>query len=70
MLGDVGIPMRKIFRGFEHLDRHGQLAQENPSIVEGPYVLGVQSLVNPMNIRLIAKTKNMEQWAVEVVRQR
>jgi small conductance mechanosensitive channel len=65
---DVGIPYEEdIQRVLNILDRLcGQLAQENPSIVEGPYVLGVQELgESSVNIRLIAKTKNMEQWAVE-----
>ncbi|MDR6226695.1 mechanosensitive ion channel family protein [Desmospora profundinema] len=43
-----------------------RLAQDMPQIVEGPNVLGVQSLENSdMVIRILAKTENGEQWAVE-----
>lgn len=37
-----------------------------PDIVEGPNVVGVQSLgASDVTIRIIAKTVNMQQWAVE-----
>ena len=43
-----------------------KLARENEAIVEGPYVLGVQELRDSsISIRIIAKTKNMDQWSVE-----
>lgn len=43
-----------------------QMAAENPVIVEGPNVIGVQALgVSDVVLRVIAKTENGEQWAVE-----
>lgn len=43
-----------------------KLSKENNSIIEGPYVLGVQELGDSsVNIRITAQTVNMEQWAVE-----
>ncbi|WP_459077044.1 mechanosensitive ion channel family protein [Aeribacillus alveayuensis] len=43
-----------------------QLATTNDAIVEGPNVLGVQTLgASDVVIRVLAKTKNMEQWNVE-----
>jgi len=43
-----------------------KFAAENENIVEGPNVLGVQALgSSDVVIRVLAKTKNMEQWAVE-----
>ncbi|PTM57820.1 mechanosensitive ion channel family protein [Desmospora activa] len=43
-----------------------RLAQYTPAIVDGPNVLGVQSLSDSnWVIRIIAKTENGEQWAVE-----
>ncbi len=43
-----------------------KIATENDNIVDGPNVLGVQTLgSSDVVIRIIAKTKNMEQWAVE-----
>lgn len=43
-----------------------QLASEESAIVEGPNVLGVQTLgSSDVVLRVIAKTENMEQWAVE-----
>lgn len=43
-----------------------KMAKENDKIVEGPYVLGVEELGDSsINIRIIAQTKNMEQWGVE-----
>ncbi|WP_419095321.1 mechanosensitive ion channel family protein [Aeribacillus kexueae] len=43
-----------------------KFAQENEQVVEGPNVLGVQTLgSSDVVIRVIAQTKNMEQWAVE-----
>ncbi|WP_240732992.1 mechanosensitive ion channel family protein [Jeotgalibacillus sp. S-D1] len=42
------------------------LAESNPAIIEGPSVLGVQNLGDSdVVLRVIAKTVNMEQWAVE-----
>ncbi|MCC3645503.1 MAG: mechanosensitive ion channel family protein [Bacillota bacterium] len=43
-----------------------RIAQENQAIVEGPNVIGVQTLgSSDVVLRIIAKTENMEQWAVE-----
>ncbi|MCV9887448.1 mechanosensitive ion channel family protein [Metabacillus halosaccharovorans] len=43
-----------------------KLSTEDENIVEGPNVLGVQALgSSDVVIRVLAKTKNMEQWAVE-----
>lgn len=43
-----------------------QVAKGNESIVEGPNVVGVQALgTSDVVLRVIAKTVNMEQWAVE-----
>ena len=43
-----------------------KIAEENDTIVDGPHVLGVENLGDfSVNIRIIAKTLNMEQWAVE-----
>lgn len=42
------------------------LATSNPAIIEGPSVLGVENLGDSdVVLRVIAKTVNMEQWAVE-----
>lgn len=43
-----------------------EVATKNPNIVEGPNVLGVQAFgTSDVVLRVIAKTKNMEQWSVE-----
>ncbi|MDF2039520.1 mechanosensitive ion channel family protein [Bacillus sp. CMF12] len=43
-----------------------KIAEENTAIVEGPNVIGVQTLgSSDVVLRIIAKTENMEQWAVE-----
>ncbi|MBM7586651.1 small conductance mechanosensitive channel [Bacillus pakistanensis] len=43
-----------------------QIASGDDNIVEGPNVLGVQTLgSSDVVLRVIAKTKNMEQWGVE-----
>ncbi|WP_282140166.1 mechanosensitive ion channel family protein [Cytobacillus oceanisediminis] len=43
-----------------------KIAQVNQAIVEGPNVIGVQTLgSSDVVLRIIAKTENMEQWAVE-----
>ncbi|EWG11766.1 mechanosensitive ion channel family protein [Cytobacillus firmus] len=43
-----------------------RIAEENQAIVEGPNVIGVQTLgSSDVVLRIIAKTENMEQWAVE-----
>ncbi|OYD07127.1 mechanosensitive ion channel family protein [Paludifilum halophilum] len=43
-----------------------QVKEQLPSIVEGPNVLGVQHLgSSDVVIRILAKTENGEQWAVE-----
>ncbi|HSU80148.1 MAG TPA: mechanosensitive ion channel family protein, partial [Candidatus Angelobacter sp.] len=43
-----------------------QLAVNNENIIEGPNVLGVQTLgTSDVVLRVIAQTKNGEQWAVE-----
>ncbi|WP_335870434.1 mechanosensitive ion channel family protein [Bacillus sp. 2205SS5-2] len=47
-------------------DACNTFAKENENIVEGPNVLGVQDLASSdVVIRILAKTKNMEQWSVE-----
>lgn len=43
-----------------------EYARDNPRLVEGPTVLGVQTLAESgIGIRLLARTKPMEQWTVE-----
>lgn len=43
-----------------------RIARENKMIVEGPSVIGVQAIgSSDIVLRIIAKTENMEQWAVE-----
>ncbi|RBP95053.1 small conductance mechanosensitive channel [Cytobacillus firmus] len=43
-----------------------KIAEVNQAIVEGPNVIGVQTLgSSDVVLRIIAKTENMEQWAVE-----
>ncbi|KEZ52786.1 MULTISPECIES: mechanosensitive ion channel family protein [Metabacillus] len=43
-----------------------EMAAEDASIIEGPSVIGVQSLgASDVVIRIIAKTENMMQWGVE-----
>ncbi|MGF2615470.1 mechanosensitive ion channel family protein [Rossellomorea aquimaris] len=43
-----------------------KVAAEDENIVEGPNVIGVQGLgASDVVIRVIGKTKNMEQWGVE-----
>lgn len=43
-----------------------QVAAEDETIIEGPNVVGVQGLGDSdVVIRIIAKTENMQQWAVE-----
>ncbi|MGO4887963.1 mechanosensitive ion channel family protein [Anaerobacillus sp. MEB173] len=43
-----------------------QVASEDQTIIEGPNVVGVQSFgASEVVIRIIAKTENMAQWAVE-----
>jgi len=43
-----------------------RVASENPVITDGPNVIGVQSLgASDVVLRVIAKTENGEQWAVE-----
>jgi moderate conductance mechanosensitive channel len=43
-----------------------KIAAEDENIVEGPNVVGVQTLgTSDVVLRILAKTKNMEQWAVE-----
>lgn len=43
-----------------------QVAIEDETIIEGPNVVGVQGLgASDVVIRIIAKTENMQQWAVE-----
>lgn len=41
-------------------------AAQDPNVVDGPNVLGVQALgASDVVIRVLAKTENMQQWAVE-----
>lgn len=43
-----------------------EMKENNPKIVEGPDVLGVQTFgTAEITLRIIAKTETMEQWAVE-----
>ncbi len=43
-----------------------RIASENESITDGPNLIGIQNLgPNAITIRIIAKTKNMEQWGME-----
>ncbi|WP_245153846.1 mechanosensitive ion channel family protein [Jeotgalibacillus proteolyticus] len=43
-----------------------KIAAENDAIIEGPDVIGVQDLGDSdVVLRVIAKTRNMEQWSVE-----
>lgn len=43
-----------------------KIAAEDPTILEGPSVIGVQGLgASDVVIRIIAKTENMMQWGVE-----
>lgn len=54
-------------RAMEVMDRVGKrVAAENPNIVEGPTVLGISEFgASDVIINMVAKTKAMEQWAVE-----
>ncbi|MCR3954931.1 MAG: mechanosensitive ion channel family protein [Gudongella sp.] len=56
-----------IDRAMEIMERiSAEIAETNDTIIEGPTVLGVASFGNSdVVIRAIAKTKPMEQWAVE-----
>jgi len=56
-----------IDRALEVMERvSGEIAKTNDTIIEGPTVLGVASFgSSDVVIRSIAKTKPMEQWAVE-----
>jgi len=43
-----------------------RIAGENDTITDGPNLIGIQNLkANTITIRIIAKTKNMEQWGME-----
>lgn len=43
-----------------------EISDNNPSIVDGPNVVGVNSLgISGIDIRVVAMTEAMEQWAVE-----
>ncbi|CAI9387689.1 mechanosensitive ion channel family protein [Niallia sp. Sow4_A1] len=43
-----------------------RIADENDTITDGPNLIGIQNLgANTITIRIIAKTKNMEQWGME-----
>jgi moderate conductance mechanosensitive channel len=47
-------------------DACNKFAAEAQNVVEGPNVLGVQALgASDVVIRILAKTENMQQWAVE-----
>jgi small conductance mechanosensitive channel len=58
---------RGAMRALEVMERvSGEIAKTNDTIIEGPTVLGVASFgSSDVVIRSIAKTKPMEQWAVE-----
>ncbi|WP_246944050.1 mechanosensitive ion channel family protein [Bacillus pinisoli] len=67
-LVDIGISYSDdIDRAIEVLQEAcNRIAAEDDSIKEGPNVLGVQSLgSSDVVIRILAKTENMAQWAVE-----
>ncbi|WP_312096884.1 mechanosensitive ion channel family protein [Niallia sp.] len=43
-----------------------RIASENSSITDGPNMVGIESMgPNAITIRILAKTKNMEQWGIE-----
>lgn len=43
-----------------------RIAIENDSITDGPNLIGIQNLgPNTITLRILAKTKNMEQWGME-----
>ncbi len=56
-----------IDKAMEIMERiSAEIAETNDNIIEGPLVLGVASFGNSdVVIRAIAKTRSMEQWAVE-----
>ncbi|MCJ7842543.1 mechanosensitive ion channel family protein [Lederbergia sp. NSJ-179] len=67
-LVDIGIPCNdNIDQAIALLQKVCEkVKQENDKIVEGPDVLGVQMIgESDVTLRIIAKTKNMEQWGVE-----
>lgn len=67
-LVDISIPHDKdLDRAIAVLqDACDKYRNEDTSIVEGPNVIGVQALgSSDVVIRVIAKTENMQQWAVE-----
>lgn len=67
-LVDIGISYDdNIDKAIEVMQRACDLvASENPAIAEGPNVIGVQAFgSSEVVLRVIAKTQNGEQWAVE-----
>ncbi len=67
-LVDISIAFEAdIDRALEVMERiSSEIAETNDNIIEGPIVLGVASFgSSDVVIRTIAKTKPMEQWAVE-----
>ncbi|MBS4026183.1 MAG: mechanosensitive ion channel family protein, partial [Clostridia bacterium] len=54
-------------RAIEVMDRVGKMvASENSNIIDGPTVLGITEFgASEVIINMVAKTKPMEQWAVE-----
>ncbi len=67
-LVDISISYHEdVNRAIEILEKTcREIADQNPAIVEGPNVLGVQAFgTSDVILRVIARTKNMEQWGVE-----
>ena len=55
-----------IDRAMEVLKKELKVLEDNELVVEGPYVLGVSDIGEyHVDIRIVAYTKNMEQWDIE-----
>lgn len=68
-LVDIGIPYKDNIDEAVTLLQNvcEQVKQKNDNIVEGPDVIGVQMIGEAdVTLRIIAKTKSMEQWGVEM----
>ncbi len=68
-LVDIGIPYKDNIDEAVTLLQNvcEQVKQKNDKIVEGPDVIGVQMIGEAdVTLRIIAKTKSMEQWGVEM----
>ncbi len=65
---DIRIPYEEdVDRAIEIIEKVcNKVKEENSSILEGPSVLGITDLgESGINIKIIAKTKPMDQWALE-----